>query len=72
MESSATVFNSLLLKSSKYDWAKEAHQMALQKREFMANILFDQLCQFDDERYYYNLFSQALEDQISRLVSDVL
>ena len=72
IERTATVSNSLLQKSSKYDWAREAHFAALQKREFMANILFDQLCNTDSDRYYYNLFTSAVEDQISRLVTDVL
>ena len=72
LEASANVTNSLLLKSTKYDWARDAHQLAIQKREFMANILFDQLCNFDSERYYYSLYTSALEEQISRLISDVL
>ena len=72
LEQTANVTNSLLLKASKYDWAREAHITASKKREFMANILFDQLCNTESDRYYYNLFTSAVEDQISRLVTDVL
>ena len=69
LDATSNVLESLLLKSTKYDWALKAHQVALKEREMMANCLFEQLCHFDEERYYYDLFTSALETQISQLMS---
>ena len=71
LKASANVIQSLLSKAHKYDWAKEAHEVALQEREFMANVLFDALCSIDDKNYYFDLFNSAVEDQISALISNL-
>ena len=71
LDASSNAIRSLLAKSTKYSWAKEAHDVALKEREFMANILFEQLINFDEERYYYSLFTSAVDEQISNLMSQL-
>ena len=71
LEASSNAIRSLFSKSSKYSWAKEAHDAAIQEREFMANVLFEQLINVDEERYYYTLFTSAVDEQISNLMSQL-
>ena len=71
LNASSNAIRSLLAKSTKYSWAKDAHDIALQERELMANVLFEQLINFDEDRYYYSLFTAAVDEQISNLMSQL-